>query len=365
MPEGKIAFVMDALPGLGGSERVLMAALERFPSAAVYALVYNAPAFAGTPLAGREVCVSWAQHLPFARRHYRSYLPLLPFAVGHLDLRGYDTIISVHYAVAHGVHLNDGQRHLSYVCTPLRYAWRENGTLIPGSRAAHLLAGLVFHFTRRWDRQVSQRVESYAAVSGWAAGNVRRAFDRQARVIYPPVEVGRFHPAVDRADYFLVVSRLVKHKRVDVVVNAFSRLGLPLLVVGEGPERPALQRRAAPNVRFLGYRPDTEVAELMNRARAFVHAGEEDFGIALVEAQAAGAPVIAYGGGAARESVSASLHGLLFPEQTVESLIDAVRRLQSDGCHVDHGELAAHAAHFRPQRFHQDFQAWVRVDDDA
>lgn len=359
MPDGKIAFVMDALPGLGGSERVLMAALERFPAAEVYALVYNASAFTGTPLAGREVHTSWVQRLPLSEQHYRSYLPLLPLAIEHLDLSEYETVVSVHYAVAHGVRLMPGQKHFSYVCTPLRYAWRQNGAPLPGSHLVSKAAGLIFRYTRRWDRRVSQSVASYAAVSAWAAGNVQRAFNREAHVIYPPVEVERFQPAADRGEYFLVVSRLVKHKRVDVVVEAFSRLGLALVVVGAGPERAALERQAAPNVRFLGYRPDPEVAKLMNGARAFVHAGEEDFGIALVEAQAAGAPVIAFGGGAARESVAEPLHDLFFAEQTPESLIETVQRFDRRRNTIQTADLVTHAARFQTQRFQDEFQAWV------
>jgi glycosyltransferase involved in cell wall biosynthesis len=224
-------------------------------------------------------------------------------------------------------------------------------------------AGLIFRYTRRWDRRVSQGVGSYAAVSAWAAGNVQRAFNRQAQVIYPPVDVERFRPATDRGEYFLVVSRLVKHKRVDVVIQAFSRLGLALLVVGHGPERAALERQAAPNVRFLGYRPDSEVAELMNRARAFVHAGEEDFGIALVEAQAAGAPVIAYAGGAARESVAEPLHDLLFAGQTPESLIEAVQRFDRRRNTIQAADLVTHAARFQTQRFQDAFSGWLQGFD--
>jgi glycosyltransferase involved in cell wall biosynthesis len=359
MAEPRIAFVIDALPGLGGSERVLIAALSRYPDAAIYTLVYNTSAFVGTLLEHHEVRTSWVERLPFSRQRYRSYLPLFPLAIGHLDLRKYETIISVHYAVAHGVRAVRGQKHLSYVCTPLRYAWRESGSAALGPPLMQKAASLVFHFTRRWDQKVSRKVDSYGAVSRWAAENVRKAFAREARVIYPPVDTQRFHPAGTRGEHFLVVSRLVKHKRVDIVVEAFSRLGLPLLVVGEGPERARLERQAGANIRFLGHRPDLEVAALMDSARAFVHAGEEDFGIALVEAQAAGCPVIAYAGGAAPESVSPELRDLMFGEQTPDSLLDAISRFQKCEGSFSPGVLTAHAANFRLERFQDEFCDWV------
>jgi glycosyltransferase involved in cell wall biosynthesis len=173
------------------------------------------------------------------------------------------------------------------------------------------------------------------------------------------VQVERFCALEERDGYFLSVSRLVAHKRVDLVVKAFSRLGLPLLVVGDGPQRSALEKEAARNISFLGYRPDAEVADLMGRARAFVHAGEEDFGIALVEAQAAGCPVIAFGGGAVSETITDGIHGLLFAEQTVDGLMDAVARFERGSRGFDAMELARNAARFRKERFQEDFSLWV------
>jgi glycosyltransferase involved in cell wall biosynthesis len=278
-----------------------------------------------------------------------------------MDLREFETVVSIHYAFAHGVRLEPAQQHFSYVCTPLRYAWRRKGSSMPGSALAHWAGGLVFRRTRRWDRRAAQRVTSYAAVSRWAAANVESAFGRNARVIYPPVQVERFDLAQKREGYFLVVSRLVRHKRVDVVVRAFSQLReLPLLVVGEGPERPVLERIAAPNVHFLGHQADPEVAVLMSRARAFVHAGEEDFGIALVEAQASGCPVITYAGGAARESVSPALHNLLFNEQSPESLLEALQYFAQRRDSVSPADLKAHATLFRTERFQEEFCEWMQ-----
>jgi glycosyltransferase involved in cell wall biosynthesis len=336
-----------------------MAALERFPSAPVYTLIYNRASFEGTPLAGRDIRVAWVDRLPAASSYYRNYLPILPFAIRQLDLRSYEVVVSFHYAVAHGIQPRPGQTHLSYVYTPLRYAWRESGPYLPRFAPARWAAAAILGGIRGWDRRVSRCVRSYAAVSSWAAGNVRRAFGRSANVIYPPVDVERFAALEERDGYFLTVSRLVAHKRVDLVVDAFSRLGLPLVVVGDGPQRAALQRSAAANVRFLGYRPDAEVADLMGRARAFVHAGEEDFGIALVEAQAAGCPVIAFAGGAVSETITDGVHGLLFAEQSADGLVEAVTRFEREGRCFDRAELRRNAARFRTERFQDEFSRWV------
>jgi len=358
MAEPEIAFVVDALPGVGGSERVLMAALECYPSAPVYTLIYNPAPFAGTLLAGRDVRVSWVNRLPRAATGYRNYLPILPFAVRELDLRRYNVVVSFHYAVAHGAQTGTAQTHLSYVYTPLRYAWRADKPDLPRFFATRWVAAAIFRAIRAWDRKVATGIASYAAVSRWAAGNVCRAFQREAQVIYPPVDVARFHPQAVRGDYFLAVSRLVTHKRVDIVVNAFSRLGLPLLVVGDGPHRRVLEGGAASNIHFLGYRTDAEVADLMGRARAFVHASEEDFGIALAEAQAAGCPAVAFAGGAASEIIADGVHGLLFPEQTAESLTESILRLEG-GMQFQTSDLIANAARFRKGRFQGEFSRWV------
>jgi glycosyltransferase involved in cell wall biosynthesis len=321
----KIALVVDALPALGGAEKVLMAALELFPDAPIYSLLYNQEAFADSPLADRQVVTSFIERLPLARSHYRNYLPFMPLAMRRFDLSAYDTILSFSYAVAHGVQVAVGQKHLSYTYTPMRYVWNDIGR--DGKpRHPSLLLDEFFRCFRAWDVSAASHVDEFAAVSGWVSGLIQRAYQRPSTVIYPPVEVGRFHPQVMRDDYFVTIARLVPHKRIDLLVEAFNRMRLPLLVIGDGPERKKLARRAADNIRFLGFQSDSVVESLLSQARAYVCPGEEDFGIAIVEAQAAGCPVIAYGNGGACEIVIENQTGLFFADPTPESLIETTQK---------------------------------------
>ncbi len=323
----KTALVLDALPGIGGAEKVLIDALELFPDAPVYTLLYNRRAFAGTPLAGRRVITSLIDRLPHAYTHYRKYLPLMPWAIEQFDLSDFELVLSFSYAVAHGVRVRPGQTHLSYTLTPMRYAWSGVG-LNGVEKTWGKVWDCLFAPFRRWDLRSIAHVDRFAAVSRQTASRVRWAYRRESTLIYPSVQVERFSPRPDRLDYYITVSRLVAHKRVDLMVEAFNRLGLPLLVVGEGPERARLQRRAKDNIRFLGFQPDQVVADLLCRARAYICAGNEDFGIAVVEAQAAGCPVIAYRAGGALETVVEDQSGIFFNEPTADSLAEAVLRFE-------------------------------------
>jgi glycosyltransferase involved in cell wall biosynthesis len=217
----------------------------------------------------------------------------------------------------------------------------------------------LLHYLRLWDWAASDRVDTYAAIAACVARRIWRAYRRAARVIYPPVEIERFSPLEPGEDYYIVLSRLEGHKRVALVVEAFARLGLPLLVIGEGREHARLARLATPNVRLLGWQPDRVVRQLLGRARALVHGAEEDFGIALVEAQAAGCPVIAYAGGGALETVLPGRTGFLFPEQTVESLAAAIEAFEREKCPFDPADLRANAARFSKARFQRELARLV------
>jgi glycosyltransferase involved in cell wall biosynthesis len=354
----RIAFVVDALPGIGGGEKTLFAALEVFPQADIFTLVYNRAAFADTPLAKKKVATSFLDRLPFAHTHYRLFLPLMPYGIESLDVRGYEIVVSFSYAVAHGVHVTQGTPHVSYTYTPMRYAWSDIN--LDGTRSRKkLLLDLAMTRFRAWDRAAASRVQEFAAISHGIADRIRSAYQREARVIYPPVETERFPPAGERADYFVTLSRLVPHKRLDVIIEAFAALCLPLKIIGDGKERARLQRRATPNIEFLGYQPDAAVVRLLGRARGFVCAAEEDFGIAMVEAQAAGCPVIAFRGGGALETVIDGLTGLLFTEQSPASLIEAVKRFQDVAhCFREH-ELIENAQRFGKARFQKGFHAFA------
>jgi glycosyltransferase involved in cell wall biosynthesis len=359
----RIAFVQDVLLAPGGAEKLLAEACLVFPQAEIYTLAYRSQAFPGWPFAGRRVHTSFLDRLPGVRSHHRLFFPIMPRAIERFDLAGYDVVVSFSYAVAHGVRVPAGQRHLAYIHTPMRYAWRMPHPLVQGLErrlppAARFLGGFLDDF-RQWDRTAAARPQALATVSHWMASCIDRIYGREANVIYPPVEVDLFRPQRPRQDYYLSLGRLVHHKRLDLVIQAFNRLGLPLQVVGEGPERQRLQRMAGPNITFLGWQPQLRLAGLLGQARAFVHAGEEDFGIAMAEAQAAGCPVIAYARGAASEIVLDGLTGLLFAEQSVDGLACAVTDMERRPEQFDPLLIQASARRFDRRRFHREFHQFV------
>ncbi len=355
--EPHIAFVTDALPIVGGAEKTLFAALECFPEADVFTLVYNKEAFKHSPLAGRNVFTSYLDKLPLARRNHRLFLPLMPHAVERFDLSHYDIVISFSYAVANGAQATRA-KHLSYTHTPMRYAW--NDLNIHGKEPGNnLLINRYFESFRRWDQSAASRILAFATISEDSASRIRTCYQREARVIYPPVEVERFQACAKRDRYYAVVSRLVAHKRVDLIVEAFSTLGLPLKIIGDGPERQRLSRRAASNIEFLGFQSDACVAEILSRARGFVCAAEEDFGIAMVEAQAAGCPVIAYGRGGALETILREQTGLFFLEKSADCLIETVEAFESRASAFHAQAVSEHAQRFSKARFKEEFHEFV------
>ena len=357
-PKSRIAFVVDALPAMGGGEKTLMTALELFPQADVFTLIYNKKAFGKTPIANKEIITSYLDKLPFAQTHHRLLLPLMPSAIERFDLCKYDVIVSFSYAVAHGVQINNGTRHISYTYTPMRYAWSDINIDGTHSRKNPMLDWVLDNF-RTWDKAAASRVHEFAAISQGIAKRIQSSYQRGSRLIYPPVEIERFHPNGGRGDYFVTISRLVAHKRIDLIIEAFSRLNLPLKIIGDGPQRKKLQRHAAPNIEFLGYQPDEVVAQLVSKARGFVCAAEEDFGIAIVEAQAAGCPVIAYKAGGALETVAAGTTGLFFEEQSVASLIDAIQRFNESAHCFRQSDLVDNARRFSKEHFTKSFQDFV------
>ena len=356
--EPRIAFVIDALPSLGGGEKVLFTAFEAFPNADLFTLVYNKPVFTNTPIANRNIRTSFIDRLPFAHKHHRLFLPIMPYAIEQLNLRDYETIVSFSYAVAHGVQNFNGAHHVSYTYTPMRYAWLDlniNGTR---SRKNPILDKAMQVF-RAWDKKAAARVHQFAAISQAISKRIADAYQREAVVIYPPVDVDRFRPAPQRENYYVTVTRLVAHKRLDIIVKAFSQLDLPLLIIGDGPELPRLKAMANSNIQFLGYQSDEKVAELLGRARGFVCATEEDFGIAIVEAQAAGCPVIAYGRGGALETVVDGVTGIFFDEQSPESLMNALQRFEKIHSDFHVPDLVQNSQKFSEERFLQGFKEFI------
>jgi glycosyltransferase involved in cell wall biosynthesis len=350
--------VIDALPALGGGEKVLFTALEQYPCADVFTLIYNKDAFLDTPLADRNIRTSYLDSLPLVHRHHRLFLPLMTSAIGRFDLQEYDRIVCFSYAVAHGVHRYNGARHVSYTYTPMRYAW--TGLNINGTHTRNnLLIDRFMQSFRKWDQKAAARVHQFASISQAVSRRIQRAYQREASVIYPPVELERFHSNPQRGDYYITVSRLVPHKRIDILIQAFSKLNLPLMVVGDGPELPKLRKIATANIHLLGYQPDEMVVELLGKARGFVCAAEEDFGIAIVEAQAAGCPVVTYGQGGALDTVTEGMTGLFFEEQSAESVIEAVQRFERRVSDFRIENMLHNAQRFSKARFMQEFKKFV------
>ncbi|MBC6476426.1 MAG: glycosyltransferase [Hormoscilla sp. GM7CHS1pb] len=370
MPSPKYALVHEWLTpsATGGSELVVKEILKHI-DADLYALIDFESTNPDSYLFKRKIGTTFLQHFPLARKGVQKYLPLLPIAIEQLDLREYDVILSSAHAVAKGVITLPQQLHICYCHTPMRYAWDLTFDYLNNSPAGRGLPGIltryILHRLRQWDAISANRVDYFIANSQHTARRIWRCYRRQAEVIYPPVNIERFPFLAEKQDYYLTVSRLVSYKQVSIIVQAFNQLGRPLVVVGTGPELGRLRQLAKPNVQLLGAQPDRVVEKYMANAQAFVYAACEDFGMALVEAQACGTPVIAYGGGGALETVrDLRQHpdggtGLFFAAQTGESLVEAVKIFEQSRGQL-HPEIArSHAAQFDAKAFEQSYLAFV------
>lgn len=364
----KVAVVHDWLDTWRGGERVLAQILRIYPDADLFALVdFLSPADRAA-LDGRRARTSYLQRVPFAKAGFRLLLPLFPRAIESLDVAAYDLVISSSHAVAKGVRTHRRQMHICYCYTPMRYAWdlREQYLSQTGlDRGLRLLAAnALLARLRRWDRAASERVDHFIAISEHIAARIRRCYGRNATVIYPPVAVEHRDDTPKRASLYLTVSQLVPYKRVDLLIEAFRRMpDRELVVVGDGPLRRTLQARVPANVRLLGRLSDVERDGWLARARAFVFAAEEDFGIAPLEAQAFGTPVIAYAGGAACETVAgldaSAPAGLLFRDQSAPAIVDAVREFERDAARFTAEACRANARRFGVERFRGEFADFV------
>ncbi|MBC1261418.1 glycosyltransferase family 4 protein [Synechococcus sp. BSF8S] len=371
---GRIALVHEWFTprSVGGAELVVKE-IDRWlaagrPAAALFALVDGESARPGSWLQGRRIQTSFIQHLPWGVSHVQQYLPLLPLAIEQLDLAGFPLVLSSNHLVAKGVLTGPDQLHISYVHTPVRYAWDQMHAYLAGSAIARGPLGpwvrWQLHQLRQWDVSSSARVDHLLANSRFTARRIWRCWRRPSQVVHPPVAVDRFRWDLPREDFYLSLCRLVPYKRVDLVIEACNRLGLRLLVVGDGPERARLQALAGPTVTLLGACTPERVTDLMGRCRAYLYAGLEDFGIAPVEAMAAGAPVIGLGQGGLLDTVRCLAAdvpqptGLLFEQQSVASLVRALE-------HFEQGQLwhrlpaegqRQWAERFSPERFRQRLQ---------
>jgi glycosyltransferase involved in cell wall biosynthesis len=348
----RVALVHDWLTGMRGGERCLEVFCELLPHADLFTLLH-VPGSVSPAIEQRRIVTSFVQRLPSAPTRYRQYLPLFPAAMARFDFSGYDLVVSLSHCAAKAARARPGARHLCYCFTPMRYVWDLYADYVGGAGPlTRVLLPPLAAALRRWDRRTSRRVDRFVAISRFVAERVHRCYGRSAEVIYPPVDVQRFEIVPDGDDFYLVVSALVPYKRVDVAVQAATRLGRRLLVVGTGPEEARLRALAGPGVEFLGWRSDEEVAGLYARCRALLFPGVEDFGITPLEAMAAGRPVIALAAGGALETVippgagDAAPTGIFFEAQTVEALATAMRAFEAAAEPFDAKALRAHAERF-------------------
>ena len=355
----KVAFVHDWLVTPAGAERVLEALYEVYPGP-VHTLVCDRDRWKDRLGGPSNIRTSFLQRFPKVRSMYRNYLALFPLAVESFDLSEFDVVISSSHAAAKGCMTRADQLHICYCHTPMRYAWDLTYDYLGSlGRWKRMLAQLALHYIRIWDQSNAKRVDFYVANSSYTARRIQKCYGRAAKVIYPPVDVERFSLSQTRKDHFVTVSRLVPYKRVDLLIQAFNELRLPLKIVGDGPLFSKLKALAGPTVELLGSLEQEAVREVVGQAKAFVFAAEEDFGIAPVEAQAAGTPVIAYGRGGVCESVIEGETGLFFREQTVEGVKSAVTSFLRAGDRFDPKAIRKNAERFSRARFQREFKAFV------
>lgn len=364
----KIAIVCDWLVVYAGAERVLEEILHCFPEADLFAVVDFVPAEQRKFLQNKTIKTTFIQNLPFAKKHYRNYLPLMPLAIEQLDVSQYDVVISSSHAVAKGVITGPAQLHISYVHSPIRYAWdlqhqylRESG-LDRGIKG--LFAKFILHKIRLWDQRTSHGVDHFIANSNYIARRIWKAYRREAQTIYPPVNTALFTPMSTKENFYLAASRLVPYKKMDLIVEAFSRMpDKKLVVIGDGPDMAKVKAKAGANVEILGFQSCEKLAEYMQRAKAFIFAAEEDFGIMPLEAQACGTPVIAFGKGGALETVRGLDHaqptGLFFNEQSVAAVVASIEQFEQESGRFTLENFAENVQRFSPEIFRERFREFV------
>ncbi len=371
----KVAVIYEWLSVISGAERVLEQILECYPQADLFCTVDFLPEEDRGFLNGRVVRTSFIQGLPFAQRHFRNYLPIMPLAVEQHDLSAYDLVISNHHAVAKGVITGPDQLHVSYINSPIRYAWdlqhqylKQSG-LEKGPKS--WAARIMLHYMRLWDTRTANGVDAYIANSKFIARRIKKVYRRPSTVIHPPVDVDRFVPVETKDSYYLAASRMVPYKRMDLIATAFSMMPeRRLIMAGSGPETPRikalLRNLNAKNITLVEHQPQNELISLLQKARAFIFSAEEDFGILPVEAMACGTPVIAYGKGGALDTIRGLSDpdptGVFFNTQTTNSLIEAVEAFEREGSRIRFRSCRTQAENFSRERFRREFMNFIEEE---
>lgn len=347
----RVAIIHYWLVGMRGGERVLERLIHLYPDADIFTHVYDPGAMSAT-IRARPVRTTFIQRLPGSRKHYQKYLPLMPMALEELDLRGYDLILSSESGPAKGVITPPDSLHVCYCHSPMRYLWDHyQDYRASAGRLTRAAMPWLFHGLRQWDFASAARVDRFVANSNFIKSRIEKAYRREAVVVHPPVATHLFKPTNDVEERYLWVGQMTAYKRADLAMEAFNKLGLPLLMVGDGEMAADIRRRAGPNITIVPRLNFDQLRQAYARCRALIFTAEEDFGIVPVEAMASGRPVLAYDGGGVRDTVTAQESGMLFETQSSESLIEGVRRLEAWLPSFDPAVAVRNASRFAPERF--------------
>ena len=364
----KVAIIHDWLVTYAGAERVLEQMLHIFPEADLYSLVDFLDTDNRNFIKNKIIHTSFIQKMPKAKKKYRNYLPLMPLAIEQFDLREYDLIISSSHCIAKGVITGPNQIHICMCYSPVRYAWDLQGQYLRESGLETGLKGwiakIILHYIRLWDLRTVNGVDYFIAISKYIKRRIKKVYCRDSNIIYPPVDVSSFKLCENKDDFYITASRMVPYKKMDLIVEAFSKLpDKKLIVIGNGPDFEKIKSRAGHNVVLMGYQPFEVLKEHMQRARAFVFAAEEDFGITPVEAQACGTPVIAFAKGGALETVRVLEQekptGLFFKEQTVTSVVNAISKFEENIAAFTAKNCRENAERFSEGRFRKEFKKYI------
>lgn len=354
------AIVHDWLVSMSGGEKVLKSIYDLYPSP-IYTLITNPQNMEKDFFNSPQIHTSFIQKLPFAKKKFRSYLPLFPLAIEQFDLRSYEVILSSSHCVAKGVLTQSNQLHICYCHTPMRYAWDLSHDYMKEGNLRGMkggLARLFLHYLRGWDCFSSQRVDWFIANSKFVAQRILKTYGRKSEVIYPPIDTTFYQPGSKKEDFYLAASRLVPYKKIDLIVEAFASLpDKKLVVIGDGPELEKIKKKAKKNIEILGYQKNDKLREYLQKAKAFVFAALEDFGILPLEAMACGTPVIAFEAGGVKETVLENQTGLFFQNQTVSEIVSAIQKFEERN--FDSFLIRKHAANFNEERFKKEFRQFV------